>query len=141
MLCGVKRSLRRPRSPCCIGQVVRPRPPPWRNSQLKSLSLPWSHVQGLQEDCPVEALVCPAVCLPTLVSPSWSWSLLRIPFFLPTHLLLFLLLLQWEAKAWSSHHRDGGMTGWEGAADGLQERLMFNVGLGFPIIPLQRGSK
>lgn len=48
---------------------------------------------------------------------------------------MFLLLLQWEAKAWSSHHRDGGMTGWEGAADGLQERLVFNAGLGVPIIP------
>lgn len=89
----------------------------------------------------MEALVCPAVCLQTLVSPSWSRSVLRIPFFLPNSPPRVPASAPVGAKAWSSHHRDGGMTGWEGAADGLQERLMFNVGLGFPIIPLQRGSK
>lgn len=45
-------------------------------------------------------------------------------------------------------YRDGGMTGWEGAEEGLEERLVFSVGLRVAIIPLgpacvhvQHGSK
>lgn len=45
-------------------------------------------------------------------------------------------------------YRDGGMAGWEGAEEGLEERLVFSVGLWDEIIPLghacvhvQHGSK
>lgn len=50
------------------------------------------------------------------------------------------------AEAWRSY-RDGGMTGWEGAEEGLEERLVFSAGLwvkiplGHVCVRVQRGSK
>lgn len=76
--------------------------------------------------------------LQTLVFPSLSWSVLRIPLLHSTSACLPPLVPRSApvgAKAWRNY-QDGGMTGLEGAEEGLEVRLVFRVGLWVQIIPL-----
>lgn len=81
----------------------------------------------------------PPVARPqTLVFPSLSWSVLRIPLLHSTPACLPPLVPRSApagAKAWRSY-QDGGMTGLEGAEEGLEVTRVFRVGLWVQIILL-----